>query len=178
MKRILIATLFGLSALTVGCSGTTGGPKPAPTDGASTPTSDSNASSSLKSIKPCDLISDSEAVSFGFKLPGETGKIGSAETCDWTIPGNGGLQAGVRTDKGVKDLNLEGGKLTEIKIGKFAASKLEASDGAKATCDIVISVSETSSITVVSSLNASSTDTAASCERATKAADLIAQKLP
>lgn len=178
MKRILIAALIGLSTLTSACSGTTGNPTPGPITGGSTPTNDSNASSGLKSVKPCDFFSDSEAATFGFKLPGETGKLGSSETCDWIISGNGGLHVGINPDEGVKDLNLTGGKLSEIKVGKYDASLLEARDGADAVCDVYLAVSEKSSVSVISSLSASATDTAASCERAKKAAELIAKKLP
>lgn len=178
MKRILFATLIGISVLTAGCTGTAGTPTPTPTTGDSTPTSESNASSGLKSVKPCDLFTASEAASFGFKLPGEAGKLGTSATCDWTISGNGGLQVSVNPEEGLKDLNLEGGKRSDIKIGKFDAAKLEARDGAEAVCNITISVSEKSSVVVISSLSASSTDTAASCDRAQKAAELIASKLP
>lgn len=178
MKRILITTLIGLAALTAGCTGTKGEATPTPTAGSSIPTSDSKASSGLKSIKPCDLLTDSEASSFGFKLPGEAGEIASAATCDWTIPGNGGLNLGIRSDKGVKDLNIQGDKVYDIKVGKFTATKAEAQDGSKDTCAIAIAASETSSVTVISVVKVASGDTAAACERATKAADLIAPKLP
>lgn len=178
MKRILITTLIGLAALAAGCTGTKGEATPTPTTGGSTPTSDSNTSPGLKSIKPCDLFTDSEASSFGLKLPGEASKIGSADTCDWTIPGGGGLNAGIRTDKGVRDLNLQGDKVSEIKVGTFTATKAEAQDGSKDTCAIAIASSETSSVTVVSTVKVGSGDTAAACERASKAADLIAKKLP
>ncbi|MEV6243761.1 DUF3558 domain-containing protein [Lentzea sp. NPDC051838] len=177
MKRILIATLIGLSAFTAACTGTTGSPTPSPTGGG-TPTSDSNTSSGLKSVKPCDLLTDAEATSFSFKLPGEEGTIIDAATCDWTVSGNGGLQVAVNATDGVKDLNLSTGKRSDVKVGKFAGIKIEAPDGSKDTCDVVISVSETSSVLVVATATAGSGDTATACERASKAADLIAPKLP
>lgn len=178
MKRTLIAALIGLAALATGCTGTKGEATPTPTTGGSTPTSNGNASSGLKSIKPCDLITDAEAASFGFKLPGETGKIVSADICDWTIPGNGGVQAGVFANDGLKDLNLDSGKKSDIKVGKFSAIKVEAPDGSKDTCDIVIAASDTSSVAIISTSKVGSGDTATACERASKAADLIAAKLP
>lgn len=178
MKRILIATLIGFSALTAGCTGTTGNPTPAPTTGGGTPTSNSDSASGLKAIKPCELLIDSEATSLGFTAPGEPAKVATSDGCEWEIPANGFLRAGIRTNAGVKDLNLDGDKISDIKVGKFAAKKVEAGGGSKATCSIWISVTETSSVSVISTLKLTSEDTAASCERATKAADLIAPKLP
>ncbi|ANZ38110.1 hypothetical protein BBK82_20630 [Lentzea guizhouensis] len=179
MNRILIATLVGLSALTAGCSGVAGDPTPTPTTGgSSTPTSDNNSSQGLNALKPCDLLTDAEATTFDAKLPGEEDKIGPAAICDWTIPGNGGLQVGIRASQGVKDLNAQGDKVSEVKVGKFSATKVEAQDGSKSSCAVLISASDTSSVAVLANMLASSTDTAAACERATKAAELIAPKLP
>ncbi|WP_053734684.1 DUF3558 family protein [Nocardia sp. NRRL S-836] len=178
MKRILISVLLGFAALTAACTGTAGTPTPTPTTGGSTPTSGSNASSDLKSIKPCDLITDSEAAGFGFKLPGEAKKRSAVDTCDWTVPGNGGMQVGVRADKGLKDLNLQGEKVSETKVGKFKATKVEAQDGSKDTCVVAIGASETSSVAVIWTVNAGSGDTATACKQASKAADQVAQKLP
>jgi hypothetical protein len=178
MKRILIPILVGLATLTTACTGTAGTPTPTSATGGSTPTSESSASSDLKSIKACDLISDSEAVDFGFKLPGESKKRTGVESCDWTIPGNGGMQTGVRPDKGLKDLNLQGEKVSETAVGKFKATKVEAQDGSKDTCILAIGASETSSVTVIWTVKIGSGDTATACKQASKAADLIAQKLP
>ncbi|MGW6446532.1 DUF3558 domain-containing protein [Lentzea sp. NPDC055074] len=178
MKRILIATLIGLAALTAGCTGTKGEATPAPTTGGSTPTSNGNASSGLKSLKPCDLLTDSEASGFGFKLPGEESKVGASNTCDWTIPGGGGLNAGIFADTSVRDLNIQGDKVSDVKVGRFTATKAEAQDGSKDTCAVVIAASDTSSVAVIGTVKVASGDTAAACERASKAADLIAAKLP
>jgi hypothetical protein len=179
MKRILISTLIGLSALTAGCTGTTGNANPTPTTGSSsTPTSDTGSASGLKSIKPCDLLTGSDATGLGLELPGEAEKVATSDGCSWKVTGNGRLRAGVRTEAGVKDLNLQGDKVSEIKVGKFDATKVEAPDGAKSQCTVVIGVTESSSVAVIATLNLSSEDTAAACERASKAADLIAPKLP
>jgi hypothetical protein len=177
MKRILIATLIGISALTAGCTGTKGDPTPAPATGGNPPTSSSDTASGLKSIKPCDLLADSEATGLGFKVPGEPAKVATSDGCEWEAPGNGGLRAGIRTNAGVKDLNPDGDKLSDIKVGKFDAKKVEAVNGSKATCSILISVTEKSSVSLISTLDLTSEDTAASCDRATKAAELIAPKL-
>ncbi|GAB2819037.1 DUF3558 family protein [Lentzea nigeriaca] len=177
MKRILIATLIGFSVLAAGCNGTTGNPTPTPTTGGTTPTSNADSTSGLKSIRPCDLLTDTEATSLGYKTPGEPAKVAASDGCEWHVPNNGLLRAGIRTNAGIKDLTLDGDKITDIKVGKFAAKKEEAGNGSKATCTIVIGVTEKSSVSVISTLDVSSEDTAASCERASKAADLIAPKL-
>lgn len=178
MKRIVIATVIGLAALTAGCTGTGGKATPTPTTAGNTPTSESSSSSGLQSIKPCDLLTDSEAAGFGIKLPGESVKIVDVDSCDWTIPGNGGVIAGVIADKGVKDLNLQGEKVSEVKVGKFTATKVEAQDGSKDTCTIAIAVTDKSTALISATAKVASGDTAAACERARKAADLITPKLP
>ncbi|GGU22354.1 hypothetical protein GCM10010178_13370 [Lentzea flava] len=132
----------------------------------------------MKSLRPCDLLTESEAFSFGLKLPGEASMIVGFNTCDWIIPGNGGLNAGINIDTGVKDLNINGDKESDVKVGKFTGVKVEGQDGSKDNCSILIAVSETSSVAVTANMRAGSGDRAGACERATKAADLIAQKLP
>lgn len=176
MKRILIATTIGLAALTAGCTGTTGTATPTPTNSGSTPTSDS--ASGLEAIKPCDLLTEADVKTLGLTYPGKASQVGTSDGCAWNISGNGGVRAGVRTKSGVSDLNLDGDKITDTKVGKFDAKKVEAQDGAKNACTIAIAVSESSSVLVISNLSLSSEDTAAACDRASKAADLIASKLP
>jgi hypothetical protein len=178
MKRTIIATTIGLAALTAGCSGTAGQANPTPTGGGGTPTSNSNAASGLEAVKPCDLLKQGEVTSLGLDYPGEAEKVASSNGCYWSVSGNGGLRAGIRTNSGVKDLNLSGDKLSEIKVGKYKATRVEAQDGAKNACTIAISVSDSSSVLVIANTSLTSTDTAAACDRASKAADLIAPKLP
>ncbi|KJK47473.1 hypothetical protein UK23_20110 [Lentzea aerocolonigenes] len=178
MKRILIATTIGLAALTAGCTGTAGNPTPTPTSGGATPTTDSGSASGLEAIKPCDLLTEADVKSLGLTYPGKAKQVGTADACAWNISGNGGVSAGIRSKAGVNDLNLDGDKITETQVGKFKAKKVEAQDGAKNACTIGISVTESSSVLVIATLDLSSEDTAAACQRASKAADLIAPKLP
>lgn len=178
MKRILIATTIGLAVLSAGCTGTTGTPTPTPTAGGATPTSGSDSTSGLEALKPCDLLTEAEVTSLGLTYPGKAAQVGTSDGCSWNISGNGGLRAGIRTKSGVKDLNLDGDKITTTKIGKYDATKVEAQDGAKNICTFAIAVSETSSVMVIGNLTATSEDTAAACERSSKAAALIAPKLP
>ncbi|WP_394615937.1 DUF3558 family protein [Lentzea sp. JNUCC 0626] len=177
MKRILVATI-GLAALTAGCTGNTVSGDPAPTSGGSTPTSTSSSASGLEGVKPCDLLSEAEVTGLGLKYPGEAEQLGVAITCSWNISGNGGLLAGIRTKSGLADLNLSGDKISDVKVGKYDAKKVEAQDGAKNICTFAIAVSDSSSVVVIGNLTGTSDDTAAACERSSKAAELIAPKLP
>lgn len=179
MKRILIATTIGLSVLASGCTGTSTTGAPTPTTGNTTLTSVSDSTSGLEALaqKPCDLLTEAEVTSLGIKSAGEAAKVGTAEGCDWNESGKGGLRVGIRTKSGLKDLNA-GGESSETKVGKYDAIKVEAPDGAKGACTYLIGVSESSSVSIIGSLGLTSTDTAAACERASNAADLIAPKLP
>jgi hypothetical protein len=177
MKRTVITVVLGLATLTAGCTGTPGAPKPEPTSGASTPTSSANK---LESIKPCELLTAAEATGLHFKSPGKDADIGTADGCEWTLnDGSGaGLSASIRTKGGVKDLDLKGAKISDIKIGEFTGKKVEAPDNDEGSCSILISVTETSSVSIISSMGgANPTDTAGACELSTKTADLIAPKL-
>ncbi|GGM81476.1 hypothetical protein GCM10011609_16820 [Lentzea pudingi] len=177
MKRILIAAI-GLVALSAGCTGKTVGGDPAPTSGGATPTTNSTSASGLEAVKPCDLLTETEVSGLGLTYPGTASQVGTSDGCAWNISGNGGLRAGIRSKSGLKDLNLDGDKVTQLKIGKYDATKVEAQDGAKNICTFAIGVSESSSVVVIGNLTATSEDTAAACERSSKAAELIAPKLP
>jgi hypothetical protein len=177
MKRILIATTIGMAVLTAGCTGTAGNANPTPTSGGATPTSSSDSASGLEKLKPCDLLTEAEVTSLGLTHPGETAQVASSDGCDWAKSGNGTLRVGVRPKSGVKDLSLNG-KTSETKAGKYEATKVEAPDGAKGMCTIAISVSESSSVVVIGNVGLTSEDTAGACQRASKAAELIASKLP
>ncbi|SDN94472.1 DUF3558 family protein [Lentzea jiangxiensis] len=179
MKRILIATTISLTVLATGCTstGTTG--SPTPTSGGETPTTSSSSASGLEALasKPCDLLTEAEAGSLDLKTQGKAEKVGTAEGCSWNVSGKGGLRVGIRTTSGVKDLNLTG-QVSQTKVGKYDATKVEAPDGATSMCTYVIAVSESSSVSIIGNIGLVSDDTAAACARASKAADLIAPKLP
>ena len=180
MKRILIATAIGLSVLAAGCTstGTTG--TPTPIAGSTAPTSDSNSASGLEALaaEPCGLLTEAELATVGLKAAGEAAKVGTSQGCDWNQSGKGGLRVGIRTDSGVKDLNTDNGTRSQTKIGKYEVTKVEAPDGAKGACTYFIAVSESSSVSIIGNIGITSTDTAAACDRASKAAELIAPKLP
>jgi len=176
MKRTFVAAAISLVALSAGCTGTTGTPQPGSTSG--TPTNTSGSTSGLESFKPCDLLTQAEVTGLGLGYPGEASKLGTADTCDWKVSGNGGLSVGIRANAGLKDLNIVGDKISDTKVGKFSAKKTEGFEGAKSSCALWISVTEKSSISVISQLDLTNEDTAASCERATNAANSVVTKLP
>jgi hypothetical protein len=178
IKRAIIATAIGVTVLTAGCTGEAGTPTPTPTTGGSTSASGPDPASGLEAIKPCDLLTEAEVKSLGLTYPGKAAQVGTSDGCSWNISGNGGLRAGIRTNSGIKDLNLDGDKITQTKVGKYDATKVEAQDGAKNICTFAIAVSNSSSVVVIGNLTATSEDTAAACERASKGAELIAPKLP
>lgn len=177
MKRTLIAAAIGLAALSSGCTGTAGTPQPGPTSGDNS-TKTSGAASGLESLKPCDLLTETEVKGLGLDYPGEARKLGAADTCYWKVSGNGGVSAGIRTKAGVKDLNITGDKKSDVKVGKFDAVKAEGFEGSKSSCALWIAVTDNSSISVISNLDLTSEDTAAACDRAAKAADNVVAKLP
>jgi hypothetical protein len=179
--RISVACITGLAMLTTACSSETdpGDPTPAPTRDTATTTTASVDVDALTSVDPCELLSAGDVTSLGLPHPGKADKVGGAETCSWNISGGeGGLAVGVRPKQGFKDLDYEGEKTSQLKIGKYDATKIEAPLGGAYGCDVVISITESSSVQILGSVKASSTDTAAACDRATRAAELIAPKLP
>lgn len=178
LTRTLVACGAGLTLAVTACSGETGKATPAPTSAAATSsTGGTSAAGVLTGIEPCDLLTDAEAASLGLGAPGEPDEVGNADTCLWSQSGNGGVTAGVRPDQGFDDLDYAGDPTSPVRLGEFEGVKIESPNGGKGTCHVVIRVSDSASVQVVAQLKATSTDTAAACERATKAAELIAPKL-
>lgn len=178
--RFAVACIASLALLTTACgTDTTGSATPGATTTTTTTTSsDSSAGGDFAALKPCDLLTSADVAELGLDHPGEADQVGDAETCDWSVSGNGGLVVGLRPEAGVEDLSYERDKATPVKIGKFDAIQVKAPRGATAVCDVLIPVSASASVQIGGNLKASSTDTAAACERARKAAELIAPKLP
>ncbi|MFC5055538.1 DUF3558 family protein [Saccharothrix xinjiangensis] len=80
--------------------------------------------------------------------------------------------------RAIDDLDIEQEKASPITIGKYDATQVAAPRGGQAGCEVFIPVTDSSTVEITANLKSSSTDTAAACERATKAAELIAPKLP
>jgi hypothetical protein len=183
--RIAIVCAAGLTLLTTACAaaGTTGSPGPASTTSrelsSAAPTSASaSGNSELAALKPCDLLTSDEVGRLGLEFPGAANDVGGADTCRWQVSGNGSASAGIRADQGIDDLNYDGDHTVPTKIGKYPATRVEAPLNAKYMCHVVISTSESSTVQIIATVKATSTDTAAACERATQTAELIAPKLP
>lgn len=173
----------GLVLLVTGCSGVepgdaTPGSTTVATAGTSTTSSTSSGDDELAGVKPCDLLTPDEATGLGFAAEGEPDRLAGSEACNWTVSGNGGLLVAVNTDQGIKDLNYTGAATSAIEIGKYEATKVEEPSKGKGICHVVIHMSDSSSVQVAGNMKATSTDTAAACDRATRAAELIAPKLP
>jgi hypothetical protein len=178
LTRIPVVSFAGLALLVTACSNPqTGNPSPGSrTETTSTTTSAAAAKDPLADLKPCDLLTAAEIGSLGLTPPGSPEKLGGKELCEWKISGNGGLSAGA--EQGISELNLDKAASSSINVGKYEAVLVKAPNRAAYLCTVAIEVTDSSSLVVIANLTASSTDTAAACERATKAAELIAPKLP
>ncbi|MEV8440202.1 DUF3558 domain-containing protein [Actinosynnema sp. NPDC051121] len=179
-----LAITAGLALLTTACAaaGTTGSAGPASTTSSMERTSPTPSTgrghSALADLKPCDLLTPAEVGQLGLTHPGEEDQVGGADTCLWKVRGNGNASAAIRPEQGIGDLDYAGDRTVPTTIGKYPATRVEAPLDAKYICHVVISVTESSSVQVIATIDATSTDTAAACERATKTAELIAPKLP
>lgn len=172
--------IFGLALLAAACSSgkTTGEAKSGSTSESPTPSSAAAAGDpKLASVKPCDLISSSEAGDLAIKSPKPERSLG-AEICEWDGTGNGGLTVAVETTQGADDYNHEGDVKLPSKFGKYDGFTVAAPQKAVAGCIAVISVSESSSVQIIASAGAATTDTEKACEMARKSADFVAAKLP
>lgn len=184
LTRFTIVCTIGAALVTAACgTATVGSPQPASTiPRTSTPLPSTSASTSeneaLAALNPCDLLTRADVGQLGLKYPGEAQEVGGANTCHWLQGADGGAAAGIRADEGIDDLNYEGDKVTPIHVGKYTATLVEAPLNAKYMCHVVISVSESSTVQIIGTVKANSTDTAAACSRATQVAELIAPKLP
>ncbi|MFD4642865.1 DUF3558 family protein [Lentzea sp. NPDC058436] len=178
MKHARIA-IVGLALLATACTSgaTTGEAKPGSTD--ASPTSASSAAAGdpkLASAKPCELISATEATDIGIKSPTPDQSLG-AETCEWDGVGTGGLTVALETKQGADSFNYEGAVKTPSKFGAYDGFTVAAPDKAVYTCHAVISISSSSSVQIIASAGAATTDTAKACEMAKKSADFVAGKL-
>ncbi|MFE2751908.1 DUF3558 domain-containing protein [Actinosynnema sp. NPDC059335] len=183
--RLATACAIGLALLATGCAGsdTAGTPKPVDVDRPASPSAPTISSSvreasALTDLAPCDLLTSDDVGRLGLRHPGKEDSVGGIKTCNWYGTGDGAASAGIHPDDGADDLNLDGEHTATTKIGEYDAIRVEAPANAKYVCYVVISTSATSSVQVIGTVKATSTDTSAACERATKAAELIAPKLP
>ncbi|MGW6449582.1 DUF3558 family protein [Lentzea sp. NPDC055074] len=178
MKTARIA-IVGLALLVASCSsgGTTGEAKPGGTGESPASTSSVAAGDSeLTSVKPCELISGSEASEIGIKSPTPDQALG-AEICQWDGVDNGGLTLAVQTKEGAGALNYEGDVKAPSKFGKYDGFTVAGAKKTVYMCHAVISISESSHVQIIASAGAATTDTAKACEMAQKSAGFVAGKL-
>ncbi|XVV05811.1 DUF3558 domain-containing protein [Actinosynnema sp. CA-248983] len=182
LTGIAVVCAAGLALLTACTTGETGSPTSDSTTRTTTETATTSASAkgsgALAGVKPCELLTAQEAGGLGLSDKGEADRIAGSEACDWRATGNGGLLVSINLDQGIADLNYTGATTSRIKVGKFEALRVPAPTSGKNLCDVALAVSDSTSVQVSGSVDVTSTDTAAACERATKAAELIAPKLP
>jgi hypothetical protein len=179
MKHARIA-IVGLALLAAACTSgkTTGEASPGSTGENPVSTSSSAAeNTALASVKPCELISSSEATSLSITSPTPEKSLG-AEVCDWTGAGSSGLTVAVEPKQGVNDFNYEGATKTPSKFGKYDGFTLPAPKKSPGVCHALIAVSESSSVQIIASAGATASDTEKACEMAKKSADFVAAKLP
>lgn len=172
--------IAGLALFAAACSsGTTGGDaRPGATT--ETPTSTSSRSAGdtkLADVRPCELISSSEATQLGLTAPPEARKAAGAETCEW-IDKNGGLTVALQAKTGANELNYQGDTKAQAKFGRYDGFTVPAAGKTVNICHAVIAVAESSSVQLVANAGVLSKDTAKACGLATKSAELIAAKLP
>ncbi|MEV6718244.1 DUF3558 domain-containing protein [Lentzea sp. NPDC051208] len=174
--RIVIA---GLALFATACSSgvTDGDAKPVTTSETQTTTSSSSSGDgALVGLKPCELVTGTEASGLGLGSP-EPRRAAGADTCEWESNDSGGLTVALNTTIGAESLNYKTSNKTPLKVGKydgFIARPKEDSG----LCDVVISVTDSSSVQVVANADVANRNSAKACELAQKSADFVAAKLP
>lgn len=181
--RLAIACATGLALLATACtaSGTAGTPMPeesTTTAPSATLSSASRDPLGLADLVPCDLLTSDDVGRLGLRHPGKEDLVAGIKTCNWYGIDEGAASVGIHPDDAADDLNLDGESTAATKIGKYDAIRVEAPSNAKYACYVVISTSATSSVQVIGTVKANSANTSVACERAAKAAELIAPKLP
>ncbi|MFD0202223.1 MULTISPECIES: DUF3558 family protein [Saccharothrix] len=174
--RFLIGCATGLALLATAC--TTGTPEPTSTAAAVTTPSGDDLNRALADLPPCELLTSDEVGRLGLEYPGAEDRSGDADVCSWRGGAKGQASAGIHPGQGIDDLGYQSDQVKPTKIGKYEGAKVEAPQNAAHACHVVIETSTSSSVQVIATMEATSTDTAAACALATEVAELIAPKLP
>ncbi|PSL52381.1 uncharacterized protein DUF3558 [Saccharothrix carnea] len=173
--RFLIGCATGLALLATAC--TSSSPESAPTAVATAPSGD-DLNRALADLPPCELLTSDEVGRLGLEYPGVEDRSGDADVCSWRGGASGQASAGIHPSQGLDGLGYRSDQVKPTKIGKYEAARVEAPQDAAHACHVVIETSASSSVQVIATGEATSTDTAAACALATEAAELIAPKLP
>ena len=167
-RRAAAGLALAFGSLLAGCGAQAASDGPAPT----TATSPSAVpKSGLAALDPCRLLSPSDRSTAGLTSLGKDKLIGTARACDWTETGTFGLSITLDDTAAPADLDTGGGK--QVAIGRHQAVKVSSTGG----CAVLLAAGEKASAQV-DVTNASFSDSAGACERATAVAGLIEPKLP
>jgi hypothetical protein len=175
---------FGL----IGCSTTTVG-TPEPGAGTTSPASTSasaaqptSSGNSIATIDACELLTNQEAAQFKPQGPGQlntSGASGAASDCEWTgrSSNDSSMAFGVlvRPTQGLKDVNRNGGKLTEGDANGRPADQFTSNIGAK--CLIALGVTPTARVDISVVIGAGTEPTEA-CQVADQIASHVEPRLP
>jgi hypothetical protein len=161
------------SDTTTGASPTT---KTSSSMSTTTSTAAPSGSSPLAAIDPCGLLTDSERSQLGVAA-GKPKKTLESKGCDWNKSGDFAFTVGLSPEHGVKDGNYHGQTLVPVTVGKREAAKIENFLGDKGSCDLFITITDTSSVQISATASGGS-DTAKACAKALLAANIIDPKLP
>lgn len=174
-KRIAIAGL-ALFASACSSSATGGAAKPVTTAETTTSTASNSASGvDLASLKPCELVTGTEASGLGFSSPVPRRAAG-ADTCEWDSS-DGGLTVALNAKISAESLDFDSYTKMPTEFGKYSGftARPKQDNGA---CQVVISVSDSSSVQVVANADVANRNSAKACELAEKSAAFVAAKLP
>jgi len=125
----------------------------------------------LAAVRPCGLLSPSDRSTAGLTSVGKDKTIGTARACDWTETGSFGLTITLDDSAGLNDLDTGGGE--KVTVGGHDAVRVSSTGG----CAVLLAAGEKASAQI-DVTNASFSDSAAACDRATTVAELIEPKLP
>lgn len=140
----------------------------------SKPTStSSNATSPVKDLDPCTLITAAEASGLGV-IPGtrKDSSSGTSRRCVWTAPDAFTMDVSTFDTRGVKDVVASGEIKKVPTIGRHEAVQ---SFGGVDSCAISIAITETSRVDTSAAAHGNA---AKSCEVAMQVAKLVEPKLP
>lgn len=140
------------------------------------PSSSSNSNSAdpaSTSLDPCSIISSSDLATVG-KFDGVEPKKeekGGARTCTWVAPGVGGdsVGVGIRDTQNVGDLNDAGSGIERDEVNGRQVAKTASPQG---LCYVAVEISDASRVDIQGIKDPGSRDVDASCELATKVAQL------
>lgn len=180
-RHTLALSLVAAGALTACGTASPGQPTAEPSGGSPSQgpsshshTSDAPTGSSLAGVKPCSLLSGSDAEQLGLDSRGKPGMSGSAPECTWQS-GSNVLSVEILRSKGLAKFHTtgatQGQPIISFSLGNHKAKRQVDDMG---NCGVGIGVAQHSRVNVIATLS----DTSKACEAAKQAATLVEQHLP